>query len=368
MKPIHALALAYVDSVRSFRLSVIRFLSKLLFKKRTDHHRILINRDGAFGDAIVALPALSIIRQNYPDAQIDLLSVTNNGISFKDLSLEDTLINTLYVIKKHQRKETLKRLKNNNYDLFIQIPQNIGLYKSTRNIFLVRFYLNINNAFGWDSGRIKAFMRLQKKYQAIPTETERFVKSLQQNALPGKLNYPIKNLTVKDKKLEELIKTSSSVAFMIGGKLQTKKWPLDHWVLLANMIQGDRKILIIGGDDEKHDAEYITSKTTNTINLCGKLNIGELYFVLKKIELAVSLDTGAMHLCDAAKTKLIVLFSTRDLSNKWFPNNKNSIVMERVLPCSFCLKTECAENICMSNISADEVFANISLLLNSEVN
>ncbi|MGB1799221.1 MAG: glycosyltransferase family 9 protein, partial [Gammaproteobacteria bacterium] len=74
-------------------------------------------RDGAFGDSIVALPAISIIRQNYSDAQIDLLSVNNNGISFKDLGIDESLVNNLYNIHKKQRKEILKKLKEQKYDL-----------------------------------------------------------------------------------------------------------------------------------------------------------------------------------------------------------------------------------------------------------
>ena len=305
MSPLHKLALAYVKAIKHLRLSIIYILSKLLFNKNETPQRILINRDGAFGDSVVALPALSIIRQNYPDAQIDLLSVNENGVSFDDLNLEESLINNLYVIKKNQRHETLKTLKKNHYDLFIQIPQNIGLYKSIRNILLICFYLNIKAGFGWDGGRIKSFMRLQKKYNEIPTEMARFIDSLKKNGPQGNINYPIKGVPLKNDALNNIIASPNVIAFLIGGKLQPKKWPLDHWVSLANMIGDQYKIVIIGGENEKNEAKHIVSNTSNPISQCGELTIPELYYLLKKICLAISLDTGAMHLCDAAKTKLI---------------------------------------------------------------
>ena len=366
MKLSDQLALVYIRSIKQFRLITIKMLTSVLFTKRDSYQRILINRDGAFGDSIVALPAISIIRQNYPGAKIDLLSVSNGGVTFEDLGLADNLINTLFVINKKQRVETLKKLRANNYDLFIQIPQNLGLYKSIRNILLVRFCLNIKSGFGWDSGRIKVFRHLQKRFLDIPTERHRFIKTLNENGLTGKIEYPIREKIPDDRSLNSLVSTNKLLAFLIGGKLPSKKWPLDHWVSLAHLIEDQYKILIIGGYDENNDAEYIKSKTANTINLCGKLSIPELFYVLKKIKLAVSLDTGAMHLCDAAETKMVVLFSNHDLSNKWFPNYKNAIVMENNSSAAHDLISDNPKNTSMENISPDEVFSNMSLLLNNE--
>lgn len=357
------LALVYVRLIRLYRTVIINAFIKILFKKISANKKILVNRDGAFGDSIVALPALSIIRQNYPEAQIDLLSVNNNGVSFKDIGLSKSLINNLYNINKTERRETLKKLKEQRYDLFIQIPQNIGVYKSIRNMLLVRFYLNIQNAFGWDYGRIKSFMRLQKQQGQITTDTNRFVETLKQNGLYGDITYPLDSQAPNNSEINKLLEAAEPIAFLIGGKLQPKKWPLNHWVSLAKLIGDKQTILIMGGDDENEDAEYINRKAPNTINICGELSIPELRYVLEKTKIAISLDTGAMHLCDTTNTKLIALFSTRDLSNKWFPNNKDSVVIEKVLPCSFCLKTVCKDNICMINILPNEVYSKMNELL-----
>lgn len=350
-------ALRYVITVRFIRTTIVDFLSKLIFKKqKKEYKKILINRDGAFGDSIVALPSLSVIRQNHPSAQIDLLSITNSQVSFIELNLDKHLINKLYVVKKNERKYILKTLKKENYDLFIQIPQNIGIYKSARNMLLVRFYLNIKSAFGWDCGRVKSFMRQQKKYFRTPTETYRFLYSLKEYNTGVTLNYPIIAKRPKEYVIENITSQKKIVVFLIGGKLQLKKWPTINWTKLANLIGDQYKILILGGTDEKFEAEKIVLKTKNTDNFCSELSIPELHYVLMKSQIAISNDTGAMHLCDVAKLKTIALFSTRDLSNKWHPNNKESIVIEKILPCSFCLKTICSNNICMTNITPAEVY------------
>ncbi len=357
------LALTYVKLIKLFRIYIINLFTAILFKKTTVARKILINRDGAFGDSVVALPALSIIRQNFPEAQIDLLCVNNSGVSFKDIGMDESLINNLYNINKAERKETLIKLKDQQYDLFIQIPQNIGIYKSIRNMLLVRYFLEIKHAFGWDAGRIKSFMRLQKKHGQINTDTYRFIETLKRNGLVGVKAYPLNSEAPHSQEIKTLVDTAQPLAFLIGGKLQPKKWPLNHWVSLAKLIGDHQKILIIGGDNEKEDGEYIKSKASNTINICGELTIPELRYVLEKTKIAVSLDTGAMHLCDTTETKLVALFSTRDLSNKWFPDNKNAAVIEKVLPCSFCLKTVCEDNICMKNILPNEVYSKIKSMV-----
>ena len=55
---------------------VVQFI---LFKKiKADSiHSILVFRSGSIGDNICAMPALSVIRNNFPDARIDIL--TNPG-------------------------------------------------------------------------------------------------------------------------------------------------------------------------------------------------------------------------------------------------------------------------------------------------
>ena len=58
-------------------------------------------------------------------------------------------------------------------------------------MIIVRFFIGIKSAFGWDSGRIKSFIKTQKKYLTIPTETQRLLNNLKTEGLMGKTSYPI---------------------------------------------------------------------------------------------------------------------------------------------------------------------------------
>ena len=319
----------YVKFLVFYRLMFIKIIRHIIFKKHDykKSTKILINRDGAFGDSIVAIPSISVIRQNFPTAQIDLLTFSDHGITFSDIELKDNLVNNILVKNKKNRFITLTNLKKNKYDLFIQLPQNLGLYKSLRNMIIVRFFIGIKSAFGWDSGRIKSFIKTQKKHLTIPTETQRLLNNLKTEGLMGKTSYPIEIKIPHEKSVIDLLKRKVAV-FIIGGKLKIKKWPLKNWVNLANLIGEDYEIIIIGGPSEIEEAKYIKSRTKNSYNFCNKFSISELFFVFKNSQIAISNDTGAMHLCDAAGTIVIGLFSTKELSPKWYPNNKKAIVIE----------------------------------------
>ena len=337
MKLLDKIFLFYVFNIKKIRTISIKFLVWLFFARSTNVKKILINRDGAFGDSVVALPALSIIRKNFPHAQIDLLTFSNSGITFNDFNLEHNLINNIFVKNKTERLKTIRSLRKENYDLFIQLPQNLGLYKSIRNILIVRFVLKIKDAFGWDHGRIKSFIKTQKRAAKrsylsssksyYPTETIRLVNILKTHGLEGDVIYPVKKTTPIDKTLISLLH-NKPFAFIVGGKSMKKKWSLDNWVILSNLIGDKNKIIIIGGDAELDEAKYIHLKTSNTYNFCNKLSISELFYVFENISLAVSHDTGAMHVCDAVSTKIIGLFSSEELTTKWYPNTKNSVVIE----------------------------------------
>ena len=201
MKLSYKISLTYVSIIKKLRAQFIKSLISLLFVKSNNTKKILINRDGAFGDSIVALPSLSVIRQNFPSAEIDLITFSDHGITFADFELEDGLVNTILVKSKRDRSKTIKELKKNKYDLFIQLPQNLGLYKSIRNMIIVRFFMNIKSGFGWDYGRIKSFINTQKKYLPIPTETLRLLNNLKAAGLNGEMSYPIKAIKPTDQVL-----------------------------------------------------------------------------------------------------------------------------------------------------------------------
>lgn len=356
----------YLKLVYGFRERVIESLQRLLFVPCTDPHRIVIHRVAAFGDAIVSLPAIALIRAHYPNAEIDLVSTSTAGITLADVLVENDVVDHIHLFKKQERAAALRQIRTQGYDLYIELPQNLNLYKSVRNMLLVRFYLRIPSAFGWDRGRLKRFASTQVAHMVIPREIDRFRLMLEKHGICGPVEFSIVTGAADKVSVDRLLGEPSGrqlVGFLIGGKLAQKKWPLQNWSALAEQLAGTYDLCLIGGSDEMDEAEEISRTNVAVRNFCGKTSILQTAELLKRCAAVVSLDTGAMHLAYAVGTPVVALFSTRDITKKWHPYGENNIAIEKRVECSYCFSKYCDDNICMKQITIDEVAAALSQLI-----
>jgi ADP-heptose:LPS heptosyltransferase len=354
------LKILYLTRIYGFREWAIGLLQRILFVSYSTPRSIVIHRVAAFGDAVVSLPAIALIRAKFPEAEIDLVSTSTEGITIADVLEGSGVVDQIYLFKKRERAAALRQIRAHGYDLYIEIPQNLNLYKSFRNMFLVRFYLKIPSAFGWDRGRLKRFARTQVDYMAIPREIDRFRLMLKKNGIQGSIEFPIVTDDSDKEYIDKLIGEHGEkplVGFLIGGKLAQKKWPLQNWAQLAERGGSQFDFCLIGGGGETEEAEAICRMAATVRNFCGKTSILQTAELLRRCTAVVSLDTGAMHLAYAVGTPVVALFSTRDITNKWHPYGVNNITIEKRVDCSYCFSKHCADNICMKRISVDEVAA-----------
>ncbi len=358
--------LIYLRSIYGYRSLVLSWLGRLLFRPYQAPSKIVIHRVAAFGDAIVSLPAIAAIRKQFPHTHIDLVSTAVEGITLDDVLQGSPVVNRVLLFKKQERGEALRQIRDGEYDLYIELPQNLNLYKSIRNMLLVRFYPKIPSAFGWDRGRLKRFAAIQVAHMQIPTEIERFRRVLSANGIEGEVEFPIVVGADDRQAVDALLQTTGDrlrVGFLIGGKLEQKKWPLDNWVSLAERLEGQFSLCVIGGPDEQAEAGYISSRVPSVTDLCGKTSILQTAELLRRCDAVVALDTGAMHLAYAVGTPVVALFSTRDITAKWRPYGEQNIAIEKQVPCSYCFSRHCDDNICMQQISVDEVHRALGQLM-----
>ncbi|MBI1284612.1 MAG: hypothetical protein GC183_09795 [Thiobacillus sp.] len=363
------LKILYLTRIYGFREWAIGLLQRILFVSSSTPRRIVIHRVAAFGDAVVSLPAIALIRAKFPEAEIDLVSTSTEGITIADVLEASGIVDRIYLFKKRGRAAALRQIRAHGYDLYIELPQNLNLYKSIRNMLLVRFYLNIPAAFGWDRGRLKRFARTQVDFLSIPREIDRFRQMLEKNGIQGPVEFPIATADSDKKYIDKLIGKHGEkplVGFLIGGKLAQKKWPLQNWAQLAVRNESRFDFCLIGGSGEMKEAEAICDAAAAVRNFCGKTSILQTAELLRRCTAVVSLDTGAMHLAYAVGTPVVALFSTRDITNKWHPYGMNNITIEKRVDCSYCFSKHCADNICMKRISVDEVSAALSELVSKQ--
>ena len=75
-------------------------------------------------------------------------------------------------------------------------------------------------------------------------------------------------------------------------------------------------------------SHYITKQNKKyLISLCGKTDLYQLINIIKFSKIHITNDNGSMHIASLFLKKTICLFNNHDPIGKWYPVNKNSIVI-----------------------------------------
>lgn len=343
--------------------SFLYSLKLLLFSKYENENikRILIFRIGTLGDNITAMPSIKNIIDNFPNAQIDLLvSGGKNSILSMDRLIDKKYFKEIINYSQLSSKELAQKLSANNYDLVIELPNNLSTFFSNlRNMIFFRYFAKIKSGFGWQVSTIKLFKRLQDKCIKFDNEIDRLQYLLMQNNIQvsNKKEFILQDLNNKDELYKKYFnKDDKLIAIVVGAKREQNRWPIKYFQeIIKYIIDSEYKVIIIGGKEDLEITKYFENNK-NLIDLCGKLTPLESASVLKKCKLTISNDTGPMHLSYSVGTRVIALFSARDFKNKWYPPKDNNMVFrDNSIDCRICLSETCKDNKCMQNIRPKEV-------------
>jgi heptosyltransferase-1 len=137
-----------------------------------------------------------------------------------------------------------------------------------------------------------------------------------------------------------------------GARWPTKLWPAAHWARLADWLAWEHgfQVAITGSPaDRGLVGEIIAQSDIPPLNLAGRTTLTELAAVLKNARLAVTADTGPMHLAAALGTPVAALFGP---TAPWRtgPFGPGHEVVRLALPCSPCFRRQCPEPRCLTDL------------------
>jgi heptosyltransferase-2 len=132
------------------------------------------------------------------------------------------------------------------------------------------------------------------------------------------------------------------VAFMPGAEFgPAKRWPPRHYAALARdlMARGDRVILLGSPKDAEVGAE-IVALAPGVIDLTGRTRLEDAIDLLSAARLAVTNDSGLMHVASAVGTPIVAVYGSTSAENTPPLSPRAEIVTLR-LPCSPCHEKVC---------------------------
>jgi heptosyltransferase-2 len=158
----------------------------------------------------------------------------------------------------------------------------------------------------------------------------------------------------------ELPRDRAVIALMPGAEYgNAKRWPTERYSdLAARLVRDGFAVWVLGSAKEAALAEEIRTRAGATMifNLCGRTSLTEAADLLAVARVAVSNDSGLMHVAAAVGTHVVAIYGS---SSPHFtpPLTAHKTIFYRALSCSPCFARECplGHLNCLYGISVDGV-------------
>lgn len=155
-----------------------------------------------------------------------------------------------------------------------------------------------------------------------------------------------------------------------GYRSHMKQWPLEHWRTLAQaLLERGLLVLLSGGPADRQGNEELARglDPQHVLNLAG-VRVGPTALLLKHAAVAVSVNTGIMHLAAAVGAPLVSITGPVDEA-RWGAAARRGLLAPVVSPraCAPCLhlgfEYPCQDNACMREITPELVLRAVDILL-----
>ena len=165
----------------------------------------------------------------------------------------------------------------------------------------------------------------------------------------------------------EVNESQPSVALMPGAEYgPSKRWPAEYFGQLAKQFHQDGfQVYVFGSAKDLESGEEIVKVSEGVAkNLCGKTSLEEVVDLLSLVEVAVTNDSGLMHIAAAVDRPVVALYGA--ITPKYTPPLTHKAEIKYLgLECSPCWDRECrfGHYNCLRNIEVDNVYQSANKLM-----
>ncbi len=330
-------------------------------KGKKNGQKILLVRLSSLGDLVQTFPAASVLRENYPQARLDwvveekyrpLIQANRNvdeviGVprdSWGKLFKQGRLAR-LFAEVRGFRKE----LRNKNYDLAFDF------HNILRSGFITSFS-GAETRWGYGSREGNGFFinhRFPYSWNKEVHAVDQHLLALESIGLKGEeVDFGFKDLPLPP----DFPGEEPFVLIHPRTRWNTKNWPISRYVEVGKKFASLGFSVFFSGS--KDDGVFIEGELKNIKglqSLAGKYSLGEFVAIAQKASLFVGGDTGPMHVAVAAGTPVIMIMGPTS-EKRFGPYRRESSVAKAQLDCLGCGKRNCAQPICMEQVTVEMVW------------
>lgn len=329
--------------------------------------RILVVGPSWVGDTVLAQPLLNRLRGPEPGNAVDVLAPPWTVALLQRMpEVTDVIENPFRhgELKVMARRRLGLALKARRYDSAVVLPNSL---KSALPAFFAAIPVRTGYRGEMRLGVLNDVRTLDK--ERLPTLAERFAALAQ--APDAELTRPLPRprLNVDPESRDRLVdrlglkRDRPIVAFCPGAEYgPAKRWPSSHFAALAErLMRAGARVWLFGSPNDAAVGDEIASAAPSAVvNLCGKTTLADAIDLLSLAVLAVSNDSGLMHVAAALDLPIVALYGS---SSPGYtpPLSDDAVVLTLGLECSPCFERECplGHLRCLRDLSPDRVFASI---------
>ncbi|MEN8097434.1 MAG: WecB/TagA/CpsF family glycosyltransferase [Chloroflexota bacterium] len=341
--------------------------------------KILAIKLADIGDLILVTPAIKALRQQFPNAEIDLLTIPSTAEAYPQ-----TLFDEIVTVEKSSTHSTASRwfqaiktgliLRSRKYDsviLFHHLSLRSGALKHALMVSSVRAQksIGLDNGRGWFLTHKVPDGGFGVKHESQYWLDLVSAAGVSQNITAAD-DVPQTLLAVSDEdhaQADEWIPSGELPVIAIhpgtGAYSRARRWELTKFVELGRALAYRAMIVVVGApmDGGNELAEAIDG---NVINLTDKTTLPQLAAVLSRCDLLIGADSGVLHVASTVNTPTVAIFGPSN-HQAWQPlvQESNLRVIRAGSLCSPCIYTEfglgspagCPERTCMRSIQVSRV-------------
>jgi heptosyltransferase-2 len=309
--------------------------------------KVLVVGPSWIGDTVLAQPLLALLHQQHADLELDVLAPAWSFPVVRRMpEVRRAIANPFQhgELKLLERRRLGVQLRAEHYDQAIVLPNTL---KSA----FVPVFARIPRRTGY-SGEMRwgtlndvrlldplALPQMAQRYAALALGPH--------DALPAKLPEP--HLTVADAQRRATLDalglggSKRAVAMCPGAEYgPAKRWPPSYFAELARALAaGGDSIWLIGSAKDAPIAEDIVRLSEGVcLNLCGKTSLDQAIDLLASARLAITNDSGLMHVAAAVGTPLVAIYGSSTPEHTP-PMSPRAVIAKLDMPCSPCFERTC---------------------------
>ena len=313
-----------------------------------DIHKILVIRVDGIGDLLNSTPAIALLRENYPSAEITVLARPLNA----PVLIGNPDIDRILIFDRAGKHSGILAQLQFYRELRCERFQLVVAMQTAMWTHLVAFLSGARHRLGRYQKRFRSTLTHAWRGRYRKGETHEVDRNLELVGLickgEGKRKLIFHLLPDEIAAAEARVAAwgTRSDAFLVGihpgGSSFDKRWPEKRYAELADRLsqQYNATILLLRGPEEAHLVQNIQAAMQSDAITYAPETIRELGAMLSCCNLVVCNDSGPMHLAAALDVPMVAIFGPTD-HVAWHPLSENASIVRRDMPCWPCSAHKC---------------------------